>query len=236
MVQSNSAIFINSPKVEITPKYSQAVILSSNMTLLKSSGIIGANVNGELIISSPREQIQQTFDNIKAIIDESGAGINDIVEIETVLLDSSYFDDYVSVRRTFFHKRIAPRPISKTYYAKGLINPEAIVEIAVTVALPEKTSKSSVHVTAIVVAREGKEDDLMRLLQKNLIATRNEKGCLSYEIFQSTENKKIFTLHEKWTSNETLSLHFKMPYMIEHSLLGNQLIDRTEIITSNGIE
>ena len=209
--------YINSDSLRVVRGYSHAVMFT-DLGIVKTSGIIGTNKAGVLVNSTPREQIKQTFYNLTQILGASGTEVESIDEIETFLTDSIYFKDYVQERIEFFKGKKEP-PISKTYYIKGLINPDAIVEINVTATIKQRPllQGSTLFVTAILEAKDGHSQIVYELLRKNIGPSRNEKGCIQYNLFQSAQNKNLFILHEKWLNQDAFDLHFKMPYMIEVS-------------------
>lgn len=42
--------------------------------------------------------------------------------------------------------------------------------------------------------------------------SRREKGCLSYELFQSDDNPNLFIFFECWASREDLERHLESPH------------------------
>lgn len=230
-LQAQAVNYINSDSVRKVRGYSHAVLFPNSGTV-KTSGIIGTRQSGELVTTSPREQIRQTFINLKNILEASGATIDQIDEIETFLTDSIYFRDYVLERVDFFKGRKVP-PISKTYYTKGLINSKAIVEINVSasIATMKQKDENIFYVTAIIEAKEGKAEKLQELLTANILPSRNEKGCIQYDLFRGGKDSEqsTFILHEQWTSKEAFDLHFQMPYMKELSSKIKDLIKTSSI-------
>src|SRR5271169_5878703 len=72
---------------------------------------------------------------------------------------------------------------------------------------------AEIQVIARSVAREGKEDQLRKLLQGMLTATRAEPGCELYELYESGSSGRFY-FYETWESQAALdqhaaSLHFK---------------------------
>jgi quinol monooxygenase YgiN/enamine deaminase RidA (YjgF/YER057c/UK114 family) len=232
--QGKAEDFVNTKSVQQSRAYSHGIVLRADQARLMTSGIIGTTPSGTLV-TAPRAQIKQTFDNIRAILAEAGASVDDIIEIETFLVDTANFLDYALERRDFFKGRKGPPPISKTYYAKSLINPRAVVEIAVMANIPQQQAgDSTIFVTAVVRAKQGMAEALRQALVANISLSRAEAGCLSYELFQSVDDPHIFTLHERWTSRAALNQHFQMPYMKQ--LSAAKLIATSEIIVVGKVE
>ena len=70
---------------------------------------------------------------------------------------------------------------------------------------------AEVRVIARAVARKGKEDQLRTLLQGMLVPTRAEKGCISYELYES-DSKGRFYFDEAWESQAALDKHIATPH------------------------
>lgn len=71
------------------------------------------------------EQTSNTLENIKAILEASGAGMRDVVKVTVILTDLAYFKRMNEVYKTFFAE---PFPARVTYGA-GLALPKMMVEI-----------------------------------------------------------------------------------------------------------
>lgn len=52
-----------------------------------------------------------------------------------------------------------------------------------------------------------KRMELKQTLQALIEPTRNEKGCLGYDVFEDIENKNSFCLVERWASRKDLDDH-----------------------------
>ena len=57
------------------------------------------------------------------------------------------------------------------------------------------------------IAKEGCEDKLKELLEAMVIPSKNEKGCLNYNIYQYKKNRRKFMAVETWESEEALEGH-----------------------------
>ena len=52
-----------------------------------------------------------------------------------------------------------------------------------------------------------KRREFKQTLQALIEPTRNEKGCLGYDVFEDIENKNNFCLVERWASRKDLDDH-----------------------------
>ena len=62
-------------------------------------------------------------------------------------------------------------------------------------------------VVAEMQAKPGKEDDLRRTLQALIEPTRQEEGCVQYDLHVHSSNPGRFVFYENWTSQEHLDRH-----------------------------
>ena len=62
-------------------------------------------------------------------------------------------------------------------------------------------------VVAEMQAKPGKEDDLRRTLQALIEPTRQEEGCVQYDLHVHSSNPGRVVFYENWTSQEHLDRH-----------------------------
>jgi quinol monooxygenase YgiN len=74
-------------------------------------------------------------------------------------------------------------------------------------------SAKTVTVVATFQARPGKEAELRAALTGLLAPTRQEAGCLNYDLHQSPEDPARFLFHENWTTKEALDAHLKSAHI-----------------------
>ena len=83
---------------------------------------------------------------------------------------------------------------------------------------------SEVRVIARSVAGRGKEDQLRSLLQGMLVPTRAEKGCVSYELYESDTTGRFY-FDEAWESQAALDKHIATPHFKHLEQAIGELID-----------
>ena len=71
---------------------------------------------------------------------------------------------------------------------------------------------SPLTVVAKIVAKSESVEGVHRELLKILEPSRAEEGCISYNLFQDTENAAIFVMVENWKSADHLAEHMKTPH------------------------
>ena len=67
--------------------------------------------------------------------------------------------------------------------------------------------ENPIRVIAQIVAKAGKEDQVKSVLVSLARPTRNEYGCLQYELLQSCRNPSEFVLIEEWETQASLDRH-----------------------------
>jgi quinol monooxygenase YgiN len=68
-------------------------------------------------------------------------------------------------------------------------------------------SKQVLRVVARIIARPDKIEELKTLLIQLIEPTRQEEGCLQYELLQNQDDPTDFTFVETWTTKSALDAH-----------------------------
>ncbi len=68
-------------------------------------------------------------------------------------------------------------------------------------------------VTARITTQPGAKDQLLPAAQRMVEATRQEDGCLSYELLESTETPDSYVMLETWRDRAALDQHMVAPAM-----------------------
>lgn len=74
---------------------------------------------------------------------------------------------------------------------------------------------SELHVVATIPAKSGSEDAVRDILSTFSAATRQEDGCLSYDLFESASAPGTFVTVERWRGQDDLDAHLKTPHIAE---------------------
>lgn len=100
--------------------YTQAIQIENRVYL---SGQIPIDPKTmELVEGDPRAHVEQALENIKAVVEVSGATLNDIVKINVFLIDITYFDIVNDVFNEYF---------SNAYPVRSLIVVSALPKNAI---------------------------------------------------------------------------------------------------------
>jgi quinol monooxygenase YgiN len=83
-----------------------------------------------------------------------------------------------------------------------------------------------IHVVAVVTAKPGKREEILKHFRANVPAVKAEKGCIEYGPavdaenalgFQTKIGPDTFMVVEKWDSMEALKAHAAAPHMAAYA-------------------
>ena len=112
--------------------YSNGVEVPAGQKLVLCSGQLGISKEG-VVPASTAEQAELCFDNIAAILAESGLGLEHVVRINAFVSAREHLRPYMDVR----NKRFSPPfPASTLMIVSGFARSEFTVEIEVIAAGP----------------------------------------------------------------------------------------------------
>ena len=69
----------------------------------------------------------------------------------------------------------------------------------------------SLTVIAQIKAKPGKEGQVRQELLSLVTPSRQDDGCLNYDLHQALDNPTQFMFHENWTSKAHLDRHLQKP-------------------------
>ena len=70
---------------------------------------------------------------------------------------------------------------------------------------------------AVLVAKDGQEDVVRQALAALVAPTRDEEGCLAYELFESAAAPGTFVTQERWRGQGDLDAHLQTEH-VQHAL------------------
>jgi quinol monooxygenase YgiN len=92
-----------------------------------------------------------------------------------------------------------------------------------------------IHVVAIITAKSGKREAILKEFRANMPAVHAEKGCIEYGPavdadglggFQTKFGADTFVVVEKWESVDALKAHAASPHMAAYAAKTKELIER----------
>lgn len=90
-----------------------------------------------------------------------------------------------------------------------------------------------IHVLAIITAKPGKREEILKIFRANMPAVHAEKGCIEYGPAIDTENMgpiqtrlgpDTFVVIEKWASVDDLKAHAAAPHMAAYAQKTREMI------------
>jgi quinol monooxygenase YgiN len=72
---------------------------------------------------------------------------------------------------------------------------------------------SELHVVATLPAKPESADAMREVLTTLVAATRQEEGCLSYDLYESAATPGTFVTVERWTGQDALNEHMATPHI-----------------------
>jgi len=76
-----------------------------------------------------------------------------------------------------------------------------------------KKAEKEIVCVAEFIAKDSKEDELLKALHSLITPTRREAGYIRYELNQAIENPRAITFIEKFRSQEDFDFHCNTPYI-----------------------
>jgi quinol monooxygenase YgiN len=73
----------------------------------------------------------------------------------------------------------------------------------------------TIRVLAKVTSLPDTLEETKDLLLSLIGPTRQEKGCISYELWQNQDDPTEFSFVEEWESHEALAEHFQTPHFLD---------------------
>ncbi len=112
--------------------YSNGVEVPAGQKLVLCSGQLGIARDGA-IAADAASQAELCFDNIAAILESSGLGLEHVVRINAYVSGRQHLRPYMEVRNRRFSP---PLPASTLMVVSGFARPEFLVEVEVIAAGP----------------------------------------------------------------------------------------------------
>lgn len=67
-----------------------------------------------------------------------------------------------------------------------------------------------------IIANEDKIELVKNELLKLIPITRDEEGCINYDLYQDNENPAHFTFYENWETKELWEIHMNNTHLSEY--------------------
>jgi reactive intermediate/imine deaminase len=133
---THSVRFIRSEALSPSPGYSQAAEIRPGARIVYIAGQVALDRSGKLVGEGDlRAQAMQTFENLKAALQASGASFENVVKLNSFFLDISQLATFREVRDKYIN--LANPPASTAVEVKRLFREGFLIEIEAVAVVPE---------------------------------------------------------------------------------------------------
>ena len=80
-------------------------------------------------------------------------------------------------------------------------------------------------------AREGEESSVEQALRDVLSPSREERGCVSFHIFRSMRDRRLFYIHSRWVDEAAFQVHADLPHTVRFLKRVDALLDQPRDVT-----
>ena len=137
MNQEKGAVrFVKSESLPPSPGYSQAVEIHKGARFIYIAGQVAMDHNGKLVGEGDfKAQAKQTFENLKAALQASGAGFDNVVKLNSYFVDMTQLPAFREVRDSYINT--ATPPASTAVKVAGLFRDGFLLEVEAVAVVPE---------------------------------------------------------------------------------------------------
>ena len=84
-------------------------------------------------------------------------------------------------------------------------------------------------IIAQITAVKGKEEFLKAELTKLISVTRNEEGCIQYDLCVDNENPCLFVFYENWENRELWQKHMNAPHLTDRLTATADAVEKFQV-------
>lgn len=134
--EKNVVRFVKSDTLPPSPGYSQAVEIRPGARIIYIAGQVALDRSGKLVGEGDlRAQATQTFENLKAALQASGASFDNVVKLNSYFVDMAHLPAFREVRDKYVN--IANPPASTAVQVSRLFREGFLVEVEAVAVVPE---------------------------------------------------------------------------------------------------
>jgi quinol monooxygenase YgiN len=82
----------------------------------------------------------------------------------------------------------------------------------------------SFHFIVRFEPQPGKEAAFREELQRVMEASRQEAGCVDFEVFESVREPRTFAIHSEWADEAAFDLHAELPHTVRFLRAAEELL------------
>jgi quinol monooxygenase YgiN len=80
-------------------------------------------------------------------------------------------------------------------------------------------------------AREGEDGGVEEALRDVAGPSREESGCLSFEVFRSVRDRRLFYIHSRWADEGAFQRHAELEHTVKFLKRVDALLDEARSVT-----
>ena len=146
--------FINPGTLSKPPGYTHVVEATAPARIVYIAGQLGVDRDGK-VVGGFREQVVQTYENLKSALAVVGADFHHVVKFNNYLLDVKDLPVFREVRDSYLPPK--DRPASTTIAISGLAREGARLEIEAIAVLPAAARAKAASKSAAKTASKGRQ-------------------------------------------------------------------------------
>ena len=127
--------FLNPDTMTKPAAYSQVVEVTTPGRMIFISGQVGVGRDGKLVDGDFRAQAIQVFENLKAALEAVGARLDDVVKVNSYIIEIEHQAILRDVRRLYMN--MAAPPASTSVRVVGFAREGVLLEVEAVAVLPE---------------------------------------------------------------------------------------------------
>ena len=136
VTEKNPVRFIKSDTLPPSPGYSQAAEIRAGSRIIYIAGQVAMDRSGKLVGEGDlRAQATQTFENLKAALQASGASFENVVKLNSYFVDMSQLAAFREVRDKYVNT--ANPPASTAVQVSRLFREGFLIEVEAVAVVPE---------------------------------------------------------------------------------------------------
>ncbi len=82
-----------------------------------------------------------------------------------------------------------------------------------------------IAVVAIAKAKPGQEEALKEALTRLVAPSKDDTGCIAYDLHQDVADPAVFIFYERWESKDLLDQHLAQPHLTAFGEKAGELLD-----------
>ena len=95
---------------------------------------------------------------------------------------------------------------------------------------------STLTIVAKILAKENHRDLVKKELLKLIPITKQEKGCINYDLHRDNENPNLFLFFENWESRDLWQLHMNNTHLVAYVKATEGAIEQFDLLEMHKVD